>query len=210
MSKKIPSLLAISDGLRLADSTEALTWLDRLARAGIDGVQLREKSLDDVELFELARRLRAHLPVRVAVLVNGRLDVAIAAGCDGVHLPADGAPLTHLRRRFGPEPLIGRSTHAPEEVETARDEGADYVTFGPVFPTPSKTAYGPPPGLEGLRRATGYGLPVLALGGIEPANLPAVAAAGAAGVAGIRCFQDPETLARVAEAGRRLWPREGG
>ena len=111
-----------------------------------------------------------------ALLINGRADVALAAGCAGVHLTSHGLPAAALRRRFGRALLIGCSTHRPEEVEAARQNGADYAIFGPVFATPSKAAFGPPPGLDGLARAVGHGLPVIAIGGIDPGRVPPISA----------------------------------
>lgn len=202
---RLPRLLAISDAAaRGARRLEH--WLGDLEAAGVDAVQVREKELADGELYRLvcaARRAWPHL-----LLVNGRIDVARAAGADGVHLPAAGVPVAPLRQRFGPGAVIGRSTHDPAEVATARAAGADYVTFGPVFPTPSKARYGRPPGLAGLARATAQGLPVLALGGIGPERLAEVAAAGAHGVAGIRAFHDPEVLRRWSEVRRATWVEE--
>ncbi len=202
---RLPRLLAISDaaargGRRLEG------WLGDLAAAGVDAVQVREKQLSDRELYRFARTARRAWPR--LLLVNGRIDVARAVGADGVHLPSDGVPIAPLRRRFGPEVVIGRSTHEPAEVAAAREAGADYVTFGPVFPTPSKARYGRPPGLAGLERAARLGLPVIALGGVDPDRLADVAAAGAFGVAGIRAFHDPGALRRWSEARRTAWVEE--
>lgn len=205
MTIRIPRLLAISDSGERGERPLA-AWLAALEAAGIDGVELREKHLADRALYELARAARAAWPRWL--VVNGRLDVALAAGADGVHLPSDGVPIAPLRRRFGPGVVIGRSTHHPEEVAAARDAGVDYVTFGPVFPTPSKARYGRPPGLAGLRRAVAEGLPVVALGGIAPERLAEVAAAGAAGVAGIRAFHEAASLERWREARGAAWPEE--
>lgn len=207
--RRISRLLAISAGRALAqeDDPELDGWIERLAEAGVGAVQLREKHLDDRHLFEIASRVRDRLPPEVLLLINGRADIARAACADGVHLPAAGLPVAALRRRFGPALVIGRSTHAPEEVVAARDEGADYVTFGPVFATPSKAAYGPPPGIEGLREAARTGLPVVALGGIGLGQLAEVAAAGAAGAAGIRAFQGPSgELVEVVRRAREVFP----
>jgi thiamine-phosphate pyrophosphorylase len=179
-------------------------WLGALGRAGIGAVQIREKDLDDRDLYDLARLARTALPPATRLLVNGRLDVALAAGADGVHLPADGVPVGALRKRFGGGALIGRSTHTVEEVERARDEGADYVTFGPVFPTPGK---GAPVGLEGLARAAATGVPVLALGGVTLGRFGELAGAGAAGVAAIRLFQSIQNLMEVARTAREVFGR---
>jgi thiamine-phosphate pyrophosphorylase len=198
-------LLAISDRASLPITS----WLGRLAEAGlpeITAVQIREKDLDDRAVYELAREARAALPLPATVLVNGRVDIALAAGADGVHLPADGVPAAALRRRFGPGLLLGVSTHSVEEVERALRDGADYVTFGPVWATPSKERYGPPLGPEELARAAKAGIPVYALGGVMLSRFEAVAAAGATGVAGIRLFQGPD-LPEIVQAARRLFPK---
>src|SRR5262245_46490455 len=105
-------LLAISDRHALTESVadgdeESLDgWLAALGRAGVEAVQIREKGLDDRALYGLVRRARALLPPGVRLLVNGRLDVALAAGADGAHLPADGVPVAALRERFGPGVLL--------------------------------------------------------------------------------------------------------
>ena len=204
------SLLAISDRASLPISLE--DWLRALASADVFGqgdlgaVQIREKDLEDRPLWELARRARAALPPPTRLLVNGRLDVALAAGADGVHLPSDGVPAAPLRERFGPDVLIGRSAHRLEEVERARDEGADYVTFGPVYDTPGK---GSPLGLAELERAAlaAAGLPVFALGGVTLPRFGELARAGAAGVAAIRLFQNVPDLTEVAQAAREQFFR---
>ena len=167
----------------------ALGWFTALAAAGVDALQLREKHLDDLSLCQLARSARAAFPPPAVLLVNGRADVALAAGADGVHLPADGVPAGAARARFGSGLLIGVSTHRFAEVERARRDGADYVVFGPVYPTPAKAGYGAPAGTRALARAAALGIPVYALGGVTLERFAEVAAAGAAGVAGIRLFQ---------------------
>jgi thiamine-phosphate pyrophosphorylase len=189
------SLLAISDRATLAVPMD--DWLRALAAAGVGAVQIREKDLGDRDLYELARQARAALPPPIRLLVNGRVDVALAAGADGVHLPADGLPVAPLRARFGRAVLIGRSTHRLAEVESARDAGADYVTFGPVYDTPGK---GAPTGLGELARAAAAGLPVYALGGVTLERLGEVAGTGAAGIAAIRLFQETSNLNAVARA----------
>lgn len=200
--RPVPRLLAISGGALRGPAEDGgfLAWLDGLAAAGVDGVQLREKGLDDRALLALARAARARLPTAAALLVHRRLDVALAAGADGVHLPADGlpaAPLLAWAARLGARPLVGRSTHRLDEVAAARDEGADYVVFGPVFATPGK---GPPAGLDALAEAARLGVPVLALGGIVPERVADALAAGAHGVAAIRAFAAAAAAAAMAAA----------
>jgi thiamine-phosphate pyrophosphorylase len=117
------------------------------------------------------------------VLVNDRLDLALAAGADGVHLPSNGLPLTDVRPRIG---LVGVSTHTVTEAVAAEAGKADFVVFGPVFATPGKT----PAGVDALRRVVeAVRLPVFAIGGITPRNANDTLSAGAAGIAGIRMFQ---------------------
>jgi len=201
--------LAISDRATLPDR-DAAAWLGVLGKAfassDLCAVQVREKDLEDRAVYDLARRARSILPPPVRLLVNGRLDIALAAGADGVHLPADCPPAAALRARFGPDVLLGVSTHRVDEVEAALRGGADYVTFGPVYPTPGKAAFGPPQGVDALARAAAVGIPVYALGGVTLSRLAEVASAGAAGVAGIRLFQPPFDLAEVLGAVRRSFP----
>lgn len=197
-------LLAISDRRRCPVPVEA--WCRELVAAGVDALQLREKDLDDRALYELAVRLRELAPPPFRLLVNGRADLALAAGADGVHLPSSGVSVAALRQRFGKRLLIGRSTHRAEEIDRAREEGADYVTFGPVWATPGKERYGPPAGSEALRAACGRGLPVLALGGLSRERLSAAAASGATGAAGIRLFFESEALPELVATARRLFP----
>ena len=193
-------LLAISDRRGL-EAVTLTAWGQALASAGIPAVQLREKDLPDRAVYELLRELRRALPA-TRLLANGRADLAIAAGADGVHLPADGIPTAILRRRFGDALLIGRSTHTVDDVAREAQSGADYVTFGPVFASPGK---GEPIGLDALAAAAEQGIPVLALGGVGIAELPRVATAGAAGAAGIRLFQDLARLPEVVAAAREAF-----
>jgi len=195
-ARAVPRLLAVSAGRVAARGEDPRfdAWLDELASARVEAVQVREKHLDDRRLLEVVLRARSRLPATTLLLVNGRADIALAGEADGVHLPSSGLPVAALRRRWGRELWIGRSTHSVDEVIAARDDGADYVTFGPVYPTPGKAAYGPPPGLAGLRQAAATGLPVLALGGVGPEHLAEIAAAGAHGAAGIRAFHEPSSL----------------
>lgn len=203
-------LLAISDGrAAMAGVEPLLRWLRDLGNAGVDAVQLREKELSDRKLFALARQARAVLPRSTHLLINARADVALAAGAQGVHLPSRGVPAAALRARFGDRLLLGVSTHHLDEVRAARDAGADYVVFGPVYPTPSKPDLLDLPGLEGLRRASEVGVPVLALGGVDVHRLQEVAEAGAAGIAGIRCFQDRRNLDELVTRARDLFHRQG-
>jgi thiamine-phosphate pyrophosphorylase len=164
-------------------------------------IQLREKDLGGGELLRLARSLAAVCRTRgQLLLVNDRIDVALAAGADGVHLPSAGVPPAEARRLLGPGAIVGVSCHSAGDVERAREGGASYATFGPVHDTPSKRAFGAPVGLEALRDAARLGLPLVALGGISPERAPAAFAAGASGVAAIRAWlegKDPAAAVRA-------------
>jgi thiamine-phosphate pyrophosphorylase len=199
-----PRILAISDRRVLGGATRLLDWASSLAALGVPALLLREKDLDDHASFEAARALRARLPT-AQLLVSARFDVALAAGADGVHLPASGLPVAAVRAAVGPAFLIGRSTHSWTEVAAAQADGADYVTFGPVWETPSKAAFGPPQGIPQLARTTQIGLPVLALGGVTLGCLATVARAGAWGAAAIRPFADAPTAAAFLAEAREAW-----
>ena len=135
------------------------------------------------------------LPARAHVLVNDRLDVALAARADGVHLGGRSMPV-QVVRRVVPRPFdLGVSCHSLGEAQAAESGGADYLVLGPVFETPSKLGYGPPLGLEKLQIvASRIRIPVLALGGITVERVRPCLEAGASGIAGIRIFQDCESI----------------
>jgi thiamine-phosphate pyrophosphorylase len=167
------------------------------AAAGIHLVQLREKSLTTRTLFELTERaVQLVRGTSTRILVNDRADVAKAAGAHGVHLTTQSICAATIRKTFGQEFLIGASTHSIAEATEARDDGADFVVFGPVFPTVSKKTYGPPVGLDALREVSLMlaPLPVLALGGITIENAMECLRAGASGIAGISLFSQPEKI----------------
>jgi len=159
-------------------------WLSFVGTA--DWVQIRDKELAARELIAVVRRAVGTMG---KVLVNSRVDVAIAAGAAGVHLPAGSIAPSEWRGITPPGFLIGVSCHTRDEVVRAEQEGADYVLFGPVFAPLSKTSALAPRGLDELRRVShAVKIPVLALGGITWENAEACVGAGAAGVAGITLF----------------------
>jgi thiamine-phosphate pyrophosphorylase len=154
-------------------------------RGGTRAFQLREKDLSPRELYPLALEMRQLTQTYGArLLINDRVDVALAVDADGVHLTTTSLPASIARRVLGPERLIGVSTHTLTEAQAAADEGADFLVFGPVFFTPSKAPYGQPVGLDALRAVrAAVNVPILAIGGVKKANLDQVLAAGADGIA---------------------------
>lgn len=169
--------------------------------AGIDLVQIREKHLSANVLYQLTTSAAAITSGGdTKLLINDRSDIAFAAGADGVHLTTRSLSAAVVRRAFGAEFLIGVSTHSITEANTARRDGADFVVFGPVFETPSKTEYGKAVGIAKLAQvAVGLApFPVLALGGLEMANVADCIQTGAGGVAAISMFSDPERLVEIA------------
>jgi thiamine-phosphate pyrophosphorylase len=169
--------------------------------AEIDLVQLREKRLSARVLFELTRQAFALTRgTATRLVVNDRSDIAAAAGADGVHLATLSIDAARIRGTFGNEFLIGVSTHSVAEARTAKDAGADFIVFGPVFDTSSKRGYGSPVGVVGLSRVTREltDFPVLALGGITMENFTHCLSAGARGIAGISLFSQPHELKTIA------------
>jgi len=172
----------------------------RALRGGVCAVQLREKDLSTRERYDLGLRLREMTSgFGAKLLVNGDAALALAIGADGVHLPQDGLPADACRKLVGQDMLVGVSTHSLSEATGAETKGADFITFGPVYFTPSKAGYGPPVGLDSLRTiCAAVRLPVFALGGVAPGNIEEVIFAGAAGVAMISAVlaaSDPESVA---------------
>ncbi|MEM1022521.1 MAG: thiamine phosphate synthase [Myxococcota bacterium] len=179
----------------------APSQLEALARAGVSMVQLRDKEAEGRALLETARRwLRVLRPLGVPLIVNDRVDVAAAAGADGVHLGQSDLPVKAARRILGEGPIIGLSLERPD----AEYEGADYVAASPVFPTPTKTDTSEPFGLDGLRLlCERVRVPVVGIGGLRPDNAGEVMSAGAAGVAVVSAIlgaDDPVTATRTLRA----------
>lgn len=176
--------------------------LEECLAAGLRAVQLRDKARPVRDLLGLATVLREATRRHAArLLINDRADVALAADADGVQRTHASLPVAALRRILPPGRLIGASVHGIDEARTAEAEGADFLVFGPVYDTPSKRRYGPPQGVEALRRVVdGVGIPVLAVGGVTPARVADVLRAGAAGVAVIAAIVAAERPADATKA----------
>lgn len=159
-------------------------------------------------LFELtARAAEITRGSDTRLLVNDRSDIARAAGADGVHLTSQSLPAEVIRKTYGPEFLIGVSTHALNEARAARVGGANFVVFGPVFETESKREFGAPQGLSRLAEVTSelHGFPVVAIGGITLENAEECFKAGASGVAAIRLLNDAERMSSIVENLRSVY-----
>ncbi len=167
---------------------------------GIRLIQLREKELPASAFLRLAEQMRKITAEAGALLIiNDRLDVALAVGADGVHLGQDDLPIA-AARRLAPGLIIGASTHSIAEARQAEKDGASYINIGPLFPTQTKQWTGEFLGLDGLRRiAAAVSLPFTVMGGIKPAHIPELRRAGAqiiAVVTAITAAPDPERAAR--------------
>jgi thiamine-phosphate pyrophosphorylase len=208
-----PILCYVTDSSTLEGGAAALPGVMGAAlRAGVDWIQIREKNLQGRELVELTRgaveKARA-AGGRARIIVNDRLDVALAAGANGVHLGGSSLPVVEVRawlRREGArlkvaeDFLVGRSSHSLDEAQQAARDGANYIIFGPVYATPSKAQYGAPQGIERLTEVCrAVQIPVLAIGGIAAENASACLRAGAAGIAAIRLFQQAAHVATVVQ-----------
>lgn len=167
---------------------------------GVTCVQLREKNRPTRQFMAEARAVRDLLAgTATTLIINDRIDVALAVGADGVHLGQTDMSVPDARRLVGPRLLIGVSAECVEDALRAESEGADYIGASPVFPTPTKTDAGPPLGLEGVRRIrAAVSLPMVGIGGVKPGNAAEIIRVGCDGVAVVSAIvsaADPERAA---------------
>lgn len=174
-------------------------------KGGVRAVQLREKDLGTRDLLRLAYQLRdLTLKYDARLFINDRVDIAIAVDADGVHLGQKSMPPFAVRRLSG-KLIIGVSAHNLKEARAGEQAGADFITLGPIYETPSKLKYGRPIGLEALREAAGeVSVPVFAIGGIKTDNLREVLDAGAEGVAVISSILAAKNIRTAAAKFTRL------
>lgn len=167
--------------------------LVRLAAiAGCPMIQIREKDLSDDELIEFASQcIEVARPYDTKIIINGKPELALDIQADGVHMPAS-APRIKPIKNF----IVGKSAHSLEEAVTAVEQKADYIICGPVYDTPSKREYGPPLGIDKITEICNScnQMPIVAVGGISTDNFKELFDAGVSGVAGIRMFNDPNTI----------------
>lgn len=166
--------------------TTDINWtVEEALKSGVKAVQIREKDLSAREQIDLSRKLQTLAErYRAKLFINDRADIALALNLDGVHLGSGSLPPDVIERISRGRLLIGVSTHSLDEALDAESRGADFITFGPVYETPSKLQYGRPVGIKALKRVTErIRIPVFAIGGINKKNIPEVMDAGAYGIA---------------------------
>lgn len=178
-------------------------------RGGVQLVQLREKRASTREFLELARALLILLrQCGVPLVINDRLDIALAVGAQGVHLGQSDMPPGEARRLLGPRALIGLSVESPGEASAAETAAIDYLGLSPIFSTPTKTDLKHSLGLEGIRAIRSRSRhPLMAIGGIHTGNAGAIRAAGADGIAVVSAICGAEDPARAARELRREFAR---
>jgi thiamine-phosphate pyrophosphorylase len=237
IDRKNPILCYVTDRRNLLVPSAAVTVLVEkivaIAVAGVDWVQIREKDLSARELAALTREAISEVRQlgsngTTRIIVNDRVDVAVAEKAGGVHLGETSLPVADVAKRVkrsdsgvvvsdegaisqfpvatGGDFLIGASCHSLEAAKAAVRDGADYIFFGPVFATPSKAKFGEPQGVKKLAAVcSAVSVPVISIGGITVENAGECVAAGAAGIAAIRLFQDAAEPGRVVSALKQLW-----
>ena len=175
----------ISDRKLLSAHHLLFSAVEDALRSGVRAIQLREKDLSVREVLGMAYRMRELTrKYRARFFINDRVDIALCTEADGVHLGQSGIPVSAVRNMVKEGFLIGVSTHSMEEAISAEKEGADFVTFGPLFETPSKRVYGAPLGAEALREVRKrVSIPLFGIGGIKHGNVREVLQSGAFGVA---------------------------
>jgi len=199
-------LYLITDRRLFTNDHSLFTAVEEALKGGVQAVQLREKDLEIRDLLRMAysfRELTARY--RAKLFINDRVDVALAVGADGVHLGGSSIPAFAARKAAGEGMLIGVSTHSVAEAGKAEEEGADFVTLGPVFETPSKMKYGKPLGFGPLREVSAKSLiPVFAIGGVQKERVKNTLESGAFGISLISAILGSEDIQSNTEEFMRL------
>ncbi len=198
-NRAIGPIYLITDRHLVDDLTEAV---EQALMGGVGAVQLREKDMETRPLLSLAEKMRGLTSEFGAMLfINDRLDIALSVGADGVHLGGRSIPVSAVRAVVKDALSIGASAHSLKEAKRAEEEGADFITLGPVYETPSKQKYGLPVGLETLRAVKkAVGIPVFAIGGIKTGNIEGTLRAGADGIAVVSgILSAPDIRAKTEE-----------
>lgn len=178
-------LYLITDRKLKADSCTLYAAVEEALKGGVKAVQLREKDLGTRELLDVTYKMRElTTKYNAKLFINDRIDVALAVGADGVHLGQQSIPVHAVRSITKDKFIIGVSTHSIDEAREAEKAGADFITLGPIYRTPSKLKYGEPIGIDTLRKVkAGVSIPVFAIGGIKENRIEEVMGAGADGIA---------------------------
>ncbi|MFC4766141.1 thiamine phosphate synthase [Effusibacillus consociatus] len=189
----------ITDGMKQAEELRVI--VAKALHGGVDAIQLRYKSAPALDIYLLGEILKPAIDRSGAnLLINDRVDVALALNANGVHLAGKSLPVDAARKATGPNMLLGCSVHSVDEAKRAEELGAGYITYGHIFTTNSKPGL-PPRGVEGLQEVVdAVSIPVLAIGGITAENIDQVLATGCAGIAVIGAIsldRDPEAAARL-------------
>lgn len=194
-------LYLITDGSSVHGGAGLVDKVIEALKGGVRLVQLREKDLNGKDLLKLSLRLcSVTRDFGAKLLINDRMDVTLLSGADGVHLGQSSVSASDARKMLGGGKLIGVSAHSLKEARKAEEDGADLVTFGPVYPTESKARYGSPVGLEALKEvSSALDIPVYAIGGVKKGTVREVLAAGAFGAAVISAILGSADAAKSAE-----------
>ncbi len=195
----LPKLYLITDRKLFPTTKAFLDKIEELLQAGIKMLQIREKDLSTAALYDLSVELRKiSKQYGALLLINDRVDIALACQADGVHLGGTSLPVSLVRKMLGPDKIIGVSAHNETEILKAAQTGATFVTFGPIFYTASKAGYGSPVGPEALTKACQKApLPIYALGGIKPSNVSSLKASGVYGIAAISALLEAKNSAHT-------------
>jgi thiamine-phosphate pyrophosphorylase len=199
-------LYLITDRRLFKDNSSFYGAIEQALAGGVKALQLREKDLATRELLNMAYRVR-ELTGRYGarLFVNDRVDIALAVKADGVHLGSSSLPAEAARRIAGEKFLIGVSTHGIEEAEAAEREGADFITVGPVYETPSKMKYGKPLGPEVLKKVKEKtSVPIFAIGGVKQERIGEILGSGAYGIALISAVLAAREIKSTTETFMRL------
>lgn len=197
MKLKIDFRIYLVTNRHLLPTNTLIDRVEIVVKAGLRAMQIREKDLSAPEVIKLAREIRQRTKdYALKLFINDRADIARSVDADGLHIPEHGFPVTEARKVIG-EKISGKSVHSLDSAILAESEGADYITFGPIYDTPSKQIYGKPQGLEKLGEISrSVSIPVFAIGGITPERAKHCVESGAYGVAVISdllCTEDPRT-----------------
>lgn len=196
MAFMTPRLYLITDRSLFRDDKDLYNAIRIAFKAGLRTVQLREKDLPARQLLEMASTLQdIASEFRANLFINERVDISMCVKAAGVHLGQSGIPPLAVRKIAGNSLSIGISTHSIQEAVDAESSGADFITYGPIFETPSKIRYGKPVGLASLQEVKNkVSIPVIALGGINLSNAADVISAGADGISMIRGILGEEDI----------------